>query len=184
MEKEKLMQQEIEEKRKLTEEIKNKIDNKEFYNFWIAVAVLAYMIVVNFAYIKIDINEFKVFIKFATIILTFVIVSFFEISYRKDNLKYTLTAIELLILNLVVMYIPYIYTNQNIVLRRLIMLVPIYFGVYFSIKNCIIYKKEEFHHKNNLSDIKEILKEDDESYLEEKSTKIIKERKNKKTKKK
>lgn len=177
MEKEKLMQQEIEEKRKLTKEIKNKIDDKVFYNFWLAVFVMVYMFLVNLSYIKLDITTFKIFIKAYNIALTIIMIIFFEISYRRDNFKYALTGIELLILNILNIYIPYVYYNKNEIIRKLIMLVPIYYGTYYSVKSFIIYKKEQIKHESNLSDIKEIVKDDKESYLEEKSTKTLKEKK-------
>ncbi|MGN1299244.1 MAG: hypothetical protein ACI4UE_04610 [Candidatus Scatovivens sp.] len=189
MEKEKLMQQEIEEKRKLTKDIKNKIDNDVFYNFWLAVFIMIYMFFINLAYIKLSIYDFKLCIKIFSLILTTITIAYFEISYRRENLKYALTGIELFILNILVMYIPYVYYTQNEIIRKLIMLVPIYYGVYYSVKNLIIYKKEQIKHESNLSDVKEIVKEEKESYLEEDSKKILKEKKridekNKKVKKK
>ena len=68
---------------------------------------------------------FQIFMKAYSIILTVAMVTFFEISYRKDNLKYALTGIELLILNILVTYIPYVYYNKNEIIRKLIMLVPL-----------------------------------------------------------
>ena len=141
MEKEKLMQQEIEEKRKLTKEVKDKIDSGVFFNFWLAVSIMIYMFLVNLTYIKLNMSTFQIFMKIYSIILTVVMVVFFEISYRKDNLKYALTGIELFILNILVTYIPYVYYNKNEIIRKLIMLVPVYYGVYYSIKNFIIYNK-------------------------------------------
>lgn len=177
MEKEKLMQQEIEEKRKLTKEVKDKIDSGVFFNFWLAVSIMIYMFLVNLTYIKLNMSTFQIFMKIYSIILTVVMVVFFEISYRKDNLKYALTGIELFILNILVTYIPYVYYNKNEIIRKLIMLVPIYYGVYYSIKNFIIYKKEQIKHENNLSDVKEIVREEKESYLEEESVKTLKAKK-------
>ena len=138
MEKEKLMQQEIEEKRKLTKEVKAKIDSGVFFNFWLAVSIMIYMFFVNLIYIKWNMSDFQIFMKIYSLILTIIMIVFFEISYRKDNLKYALTGIELLILNILVTYIPYVYYNKNEIVRKLIMLLPVYYGVYYSIKNFII----------------------------------------------
>lgn len=177
MEKEKLMQQEIEEKRKLTKEVKDKIDSGVFFNFWLAVSIMIYMFFINLSYIKLEMLTFQIFMKIYSIILTVVMVVFFEISYRKDNLKYALTGIELLILNILVTYIPYVYYNKNEIIRKLIMLVPVYYGVYYSIKNFIIYKKEQIKHESNLSDVREIIKDEKESYIDEESTKTLKAKK-------
>lgn len=177
MEKEKLMQQEIEEKRKLTREVKDKIDSGVFFNFWLAVSIMIYMFFVNLTHIKLNMSTFQIFMKIYSIILTVAMVTFFEISYRKDNLKYALTGIELLMLNILVTYIPYVYYNKNEIIRKLIMLVPVYYGVYYSIKNFIIYKKEQIKHESNLSDVREIIKEEKESYIDEESTKTLKAKK-------
>lgn len=177
MEKEKLMQQEIEEKRKLTKEVKDKIDSGVFFNFWLAVSIMIYMFFVNLIYIKWNMSDFQIFMKIYSLILTIIMIVFFEISYRKDNLKYALTGIELLILNILVTYIPYVYYNKNEIVRKLIMLVPVYYGVYYSFKNFIIYKKEQIKHQSNLSDVREIIKDEKESYIDEESTKILKEKK-------
>lgn len=177
MEKEKLMQQEIEEKRKLTKEVKDKIDSGVFFNFWLAVSIMIYMFFVNLIYIKWNMSDFQIFMKIYSLILTIIMIVFFEISYRKDNLKYALTGIELLILNILVTYIPYVYYNKNEIVRKLIMLLPVYYGVYYSIKNFIIYKKEQIKHESNLSDVREIIKDEKESYIDEESTKILKEKK-------
>ena len=177
MEKEKLMQQEIEEKRKLTKEVKDKIDSGVFFNFWLAASIMIYMFILNLTYIKLDMITFQIFMKVYSIILTVAMITFFEISYRKDNLKYTLTGIELLILIILVTYIPYVYYNKNEIIRKLIMLVPIYYGVYYSIKNFIIYKKEQIKHESNLSDVRDIIKEEKESYIDEESTKTLKQKK-------
>ena len=175
MEKEKLMEKEIEEKRKITDEVKKKIDSEVFYNFLLAVVIMIYMFFINFGFLNLKIEAFKIYIKILTLILASLTIFFFEFSYRKDNLKYTLTGIELLVCATIVVYIPYIYMRTNKVIKQLVMLVPLYYGVYYSIKNYIIYKREVFKYQNNLSDVKEIVKNEEESYLEEDSKKLLKE---------
>lgn len=175
MEKEKLMEKEIEEKRKITDDVKKKIDNEVFYNFLLAVVIMTYMFFINFGFLNLNIEAFKIYIKILTLIIASLTIFFFELSYRKDNLKYTLTGIELLVCATIVVYIPYIYMRTNKVIKQLVMLVPLYYGVYYSIKNYIIYKREVFKYQNNLSDVKEIVKNEEESYLEEDSKKLLKE---------
>lgn len=175
MEKEKLMEKEIEEKRKITEDVKKKIDNELFYNYMMAIFVMIYMFFINFGFSNLSEDVFKNYIKVLVILLISLTIVFFEMSYRKDNLKYSLTGIELLTCSIIVLYIPYIYYRANVLIRGIIMLDSIFYGVYYSIKNYIIFKKEVFTYQNNLSDVKEIVKNDDESYLEEESKKILKE---------
>lgn len=175
MNKEKLMEKEIEEKRKITEDVKKKIDNEVFYNYMMAIFIMIYMFFVNFAFLNLDEHVFKYYIKVLALISITLTTVFFEMSYRKDNLRYALTGIELLSCSVIVLYIPYIYFETNAIIRGIIMLDSIYYGVYYSIKNYIIFKKEVFKYQNNLSDVKEIVKNDDESYLEEDSKKILRE---------
>lgn len=175
MEKEKLMEKEIEEKRKITDEVRKKIDNEVFYNFLLAVVIMVYMFFINFGFLNLKTEVFKIYIKILTLIIASLTIFFFELSYRKDNLKYTLTGIELLICATIVVYIPFIYLKTNELIKQLIMLVPVYYSLYYSVKNYIIYKKEVFKYQNNLSDVKEIVKNEEESYLEEDSKKILKE---------
>ena len=175
MEKEKLMEKEIEEKRKITDEVKKKIDSEVFYNFLLAVVIMIYMFFINFGFLNLKIEAFKIYIKILTLIIASLTIYFFELSYRKDNLKYTLTGIELLVCAIVVVYIPYIYLKTNKMIKQLVMLVPVYYGLYYSVKNYIIYKREVFKYQNNLSDVKDIVKNEEESYLEEDSKKILKE---------
>ncbi len=171
MGKEKLMEKEIEEKRKLTDEVKNKIDKNVFYNFLMAISIMIFMFAINFLYIKSNIIEFKFYIKFFTMFISIVTIVLFEIAYRKESGKYAITGIEFLVLSVLVLYIPYVYINKSEVVRKLMMLIPIYFGVYYSFKNYFIYRKEELNYKNNLSDVKEIVKKEKADYLDDKKSK-------------
>ena len=58
LEKEKLMEKEIEEKRKITDEVKKKIDSEVFYNFLLAVVIMIYMFFINFVK-KVIIDNFE-----------------------------------------------------------------------------------------------------------------------------
>ena len=52
------------------------------------------------------------------------------------------------------------------------MILPSFLVIYYAIKSFIIFKSEQFQYRNNLSDIKEIVKDtENTNYLEEESTK-------------
>ena len=57
MEKSKLMQLEIEEKRKLPQKVKDNISTKIFQTLLVALIIVAYFIVINFTYYKVDNNK-------------------------------------------------------------------------------------------------------------------------------
>ena len=52
------------------------------------------------------------------------------------------------------------------------MILPVFLVVYYGIKSIIIFKQNQFKYRNNLSDVKEIVKDTEKnSYLDEESTK-------------
>ena len=108
---------------------------------------------------------------FALSIILFTII-IFEIAYRKDSIKYTVIGIELLICGILSLYIPYIYLHTTKTLRNMIMILPAGLVIYYGVKSLFIFKQKQFKYQNNLSDVKEIVKETErKSYLEEESKK-------------
>ena len=98
-----------------------------------------------------------------------------EIAYRKNSIKLWIIGGEFLISGIVSLYIPYIYLHTNNIIRIIIMILPAILVVYYFLKSYIIYRQKRFHYQNNLSDVKEIMKYDEnKSYLEEESTKLYK----------
>lgn len=113
MNKEKLMEKEIEEKRKITNEVKDKIDNEIFYNFLLAIVIMVYMFFINFGFLNLETGMFKTYIKVLTLIIASLTIFFFEMSYRKDNLKYALTRNRTFnMCNYSCIYSIYLYKNK------------------------------------------------------------------------
>ena len=83
--------------------------------------------------------------------------------------------IELLAFSIIIMYIPYVYMHMPEMTRKIFMLTPIYFAIYYVAKSIIINRKITKEYLDGLSDVKEIVKDDEKGYLDEESTKIIKE---------
>ena len=158
MEKEKIMQKEISEKRKLPIEKENKTRLEILSNFLLAIFIMIYMLLINLEYTSEDTLKFRQYTKIIIIMLTLVMITFFEIGYRKEKVKYVITAIELFVCDLILIYIPYVYTKCGEITIRIFMILPIFLGVYYSIKNLIIYRKQQIKHKNTLSDVKQIVK--------------------------
>ena len=52
------------------------------------------------------------------------------------------------------------------------MVLPAVLLIYYAIKSLLIFKQKQFHYQNNLSDVKQILKDTEKtSYLDEESSK-------------
>lgn len=173
--------QEIEEKRKLPQAIKDGIDRTFLNNNVMAIFIMIYFIIINFSYIYLNEGAFERFMKWVAIIMIISTVTVFEIAYKKDNFKIALIGIELLVCSFLSVYIPYIFLYTVPLYRKLMMIIPIFFAVYYIAKTIVVYIIRNIKHKNNLSDVKEIVKyNENKSYIDEESTKILKEDKKRK----
>ena len=175
MEKAKLMQLEIEEKRKLPQEVKENIKTNIFHSFIAAVIILAYLAAINVLYYSFEQAIFEHYMKYFALGIIVVTVIDIEIAYRKDSKKLWLIGLELLACGILSLYIPYIYIHTTTYLRNFVMILPAVLLIYYAFKSMMIFKQNQFKHRNNLSDVKELLSNDErKSYLEEASTKTYK----------
>lgn len=172
MEKAKLMQLEIEQQRKLPKEVKDNINTIIFQNLLAATIIMAYFCIINITYYNFEHNVFEEYMKFYALGIILITVLDIEIAYRKNSIRLWIIGIEFLIIGVVSLYIPYIYLHTNNIIRIIIMVLPAILIIYYLFKSLIIYKQKKFHYQNNLSDVKELMKYDEnKSYLDEESTK-------------
>ena len=155
--------------------IKLVIFDKMFKNLCMAVLVLLYFIFVNLGYIKLSPKVFEGDLHvFAGILIILTIVSF-ELGYRRNSIEMGMHGAELLFLSIVTLFMPYIYFHRGLILRFIYSFSAIYVMVYYFIKCVYIYMNETRKYKNGLSDIKEIVDEDEqESYLDKPSERKFK----------
>ncbi len=174
MEKAKLMQLEIEEKRKLPISVRNVISTKIFQDLVIATIIMAYFCLVNFIYYKFENAKFEEILKYFAIIIIIGTVITFEVSYRKSSINLLIIGMELFLCGVFSLYIPYLFLHTNSAIRTSAMILPSFLIIYYAIKSLLIFKKKQFEYRNSLSDVKEIVKTSKDSYLEEKSEKTFK----------
>ena len=172
MEKAKLMQLEIEEKRKLPKNVKEKIKTNIFHNLIAALIIFVYLVAINIMYYYFEQNVFEQYMKYFALGIILITVIDIELAYRKDSKKMALIGIELLACGVLSLYIPYIYLHTTVYLRSCVMILPAVLLIYYSFKSIIIFKQNQIKYRSNLSDIKDLLKDDErKSYLEEESKK-------------
>lgn len=165
MERATLMQQKIAEQRKLPKHIKEKLINITFINLLISIALMIYLLAINILYLNEDITIFSNSTKIMALILIVIDVLLFEISYRKDSGGLWIHSFELLICSVLVLAIPYIYQYHYV--RNVLMFAPAFFSIYYIVKAIFIYVIEKKKYQNNLSDVKEIIKDEEEGYLDD-----------------
>lgn len=175
MEKAKLMQLEIEKQRKLPKDVKDNINTVIFQNLLAATIIMAYFCLINITYYNFEHNIFEEYMKYFALGIILITVIDIEIAYRKSSIRLWIIGIEFFVIGVVSLYIPYIYLHTNSIIRIIIMTLPAILVIYYFFKSFIIYKQKQFNYQNNLSDVKELMKYDEnKSYLDEQSTKTYK----------
>lgn len=154
------MVEEITKKRKMTKEVKEKINQRIFCNCLVAIGIMLYICAIDVVYIYAKQEVVTIALKVFAMIFIAVTVGTFELAYRKDNGKMAVVGIELLIFSVIILYIPKIYVNVDQLLCQILLLTPLFCSIYYIAKSMMIYLKTEKEYQNNLSDVKEIVKDE------------------------
>lgn len=167
------VQLELSTKIKLPKSEKLKIYKKMFYNLLLALGVLIYFIFLDLGYLKLEADVLKNDLKvFAVILLGFTIY-FIEKAYHTSKGTYAVHAAELMILSIITLYMPYVYFYHNKIAQFIFSTSAVYLAIYYIIKCIIMYFLYKKRYITNASDISEIVRDMDVSYLDEDSFKII-----------
>lgn len=157
----------IDEKRKLPEDLIGKLDNYTFINLMISIALMIYMLAINVLYLNEPIQIFSTSIKIFAMLLIIIDVAIFEIGYRKDNIQIWIHGFELLICSILVLSLQYVYLYAHNILKNIFMLLPIFYSIYYVAKIIVEHIIETKKYRNNLSDVKELVKDEEEGYLDD-----------------
>lgn len=163
----------IDEKRKLPEDLKGKLDNYTFINLMISIALMIYMLAINVLYLNESIQIFATSIKVFAMLLIIIDVAIFEIGYRKDSIKIWIHGFELLTCSILVLSLQYIYLYANDIVKHIFMLLPVFYSIYYVAKIIVEHIIETKKYRNNLSDVKELVKDEEEGYLDDISNDTI-----------
>ena len=154
------MVEEITEKRKMTEEVKEKLQKRIVKNGLIAIGVMLYICAMDTVYLYVNQEIVLSILKTFSMMAILVTVGIFELAYRKDSGRIAIVGIELLVFSVIILYLPKVYQNSELWICKILLLTPIFCAIYYMAKSIIIYFKTEKEYQNNLSDVKEILKEE------------------------
>lgn len=149
------------EKPKIPKEVSQEILKKIFRNILKAIGIMIYFVVLNLAYNKMKqerlVGDIKVF---AGVFLVIGILTM-EKAYKKDSGENAISAIELICLSLHTLSIMHVITLFKYDFRIYLLTSSYVFSIYYVLKAIIIYTKERKRYLNSLSDISEIVKEDE-----------------------
>ena len=167
----------IKQRKKMPKELKDKLSNSIFANVVIFIIMIIITLVINIMFNRYSLAKFEIYIKFVQIASCLISIGIFEFAYKKDSFFKSVYGIEFVIFSIAVLYVPYMYISKNIIIFLEIVLKI--FAIYYIIKSIfvIIYNKNKFS-KENISDIKELVKEEPKKgYIDEESTKTIQKKK-------
>ena len=190
MESEKTIHDVIKERMKLPEEVKGFIKINILLNILMAIVMLVATLIINITYSKVTTSAFEEYIKIFQIVFALVTIVFFETSYKKDSFLISFYGIEMFLFSIAIMFVPYFYIFKNQL--NVLVILSVVFAIYYIFKSIFtgIYIRNDYL-KNNISDVKEIVKDNKKGYIDEKNTKTLNENKkkeknkeNKKTKQK
>ena len=152
----------LNEERKLDSETKERILKKTFKNIILGTIILLLYIVLMLIAIKLDKNVATLIYKEISIGMLIITLFLFEVAYKKDNDELAITSIEMFFLTIFVLLTPYTFiskTNANA------LFVGIYFAIYYSMKNLIIYNNVKKEYLSKKIDISEIIKKESQDKL-------------------
>ena len=154
------IEEEINQKIRLPNGLKEKVKKDVFTNIIIAILMIVYftfLIMGSVGTVKsvrtVDFNIFSILLLSVTIYL-------FEIAYKKDNGTLAIYGIETLVVSIATLFFPYIIFELDEFSKKYYMIVSAYIAVYYIIKSIWIVSKAKKIHIKQSSDIKEIVKKE------------------------
>ena len=163
----KIIEKEFEAKQKMPVEMKKDTAREILQNLLMVAIVLVLLSLICFMDEKLIKETFSTGLKILSTFFVVISVIFFEIAYRKEKAISFFWAVEFLILGLIIMFVPYL--SQYI--QKFIFGIAIGFGIYYAIKFVLIILKKCKEFADKKSDVKEIVKDDKKSYLDDVSKK-------------
>lgn len=137
---------------------KSKIIEKVL-NIIYVILIILYFIILYLIQINYDSNFFIKYFKISSFVLLIVSLITFEIAYKKENIKIGIHGIETLIVSIFTLLIQYMTRVFNVGIQEYIKLCIGITISYYILKIIIKYTNENKQKLDDLSDIKEIVKD-------------------------
>lgn len=154
------IEKELNEKRKMPNNLKEEVRKKIFKNVVIAICIILYFL---FLFLGSE-NKTKVVritdLKIFSVIFLITTISLFETAYKKDNGELAIYGIEALIVAILTLFLPYIIFELEPQYQIFYNLIGAYFGIYYLIKCICIFIKSKNSYNKSISDVKEIVKKE------------------------
>lgn len=154
------IEEEINEKRKMPKEVKESLRKEIFTNIIICACLVAYFLFLFLGSVDktkaVRVIDLKIF---STIYLATSII-LFEIAYKKDSGKIAIHGVEILLVAIMTLFLPYIIFELDSKYQKIYYFVGEYIAVYYVIKCICISIIRKRKYSKDVSDIKEIIKKE------------------------
>lgn len=174
----KTIEETFENRKKISKEVKNSIITSLIFNIIMFIIMIAITLIINISFSKLSTVDFDNYITVVQVAIAIMVIALYEVAYRKDSLKIGLYGIEFSVFSIAVLYVPYMYIMKNN--TGLLTTTVVAFSIYYFSKTLVTFLLERYKYlKENMSDVKEIVKDEKKGYIDEESQKTLKERKQK-----
>lgn len=148
-----------------------------FKSIILAIGVIIYFAILNFVYSRVEQELILNIVEICSGILLVLALVLLEMAYKKDSGKFTIIAIEFLVLAFHSLSIKYVITRYDYQFQFYLLTSSYVISIYYILKAIIIYTKGRKKYLDTLSDIPEILKKDEPVVKEAKKRNDIEEKK-------
>ena len=163
------IEDEIKRKTNMPENKKEKVRKEIFANILLAIGIIVYFIFLVLGSLDTEKITRSIDLKIFSMVLLFTSIILFELAYKKDSGRLAINGIEVLIVAVITLFLPYIVFELDSIYQRYYIAGSSLIAVYYAIKSIIISNKAKKSYEKQESDIKEITKKDNkkENILEE-----------------
>lgn len=151
------MEEKSEEKKQIIKENRKEM----LFNLIIAVFIVLYFMILILGNANIEEEKFETDLQIVTMMLLAITIIILEKAYKKSNIKIAITGIEALIVSSHTLSITYIIQMFNFQFKDYILFSAGAFAIYYLLKIMIVYTIGKKKYLNSLSDISEIVKEEE-----------------------
>lgn len=159
----------IAESRNISEETRTLIYRRLISNFAFAISFIILILTYKFASGLLPMNMAEIIYSVASIVFIIFTIIVFEIGYKKDDGKFAVTGIELLMFSLLSLFSPYIFYVFNYKYMTAILGIG---TLYYIVKIIVIYNKEMNKAFKENNDISVIIKKESQDKLAKKFGKV------------
>lgn len=124
------------------------------------ILIIIYFVCFNTQVITLESTTLIQYIDISSMTFLIIAIVMFEVGYRNDKAKIFINGVEFLVLAIATLLIKHMPKTLGYTMKKYIEIITYAFIAYYILKSAIMYTKLKHDVLKNLSDIKEIIKEE------------------------